>query len=276
MTIRGANRADVRFDGSTLKLVAAPNGGPPSSLNGIAVHTSGNVGIGTINPQSKLHVEAPGIAETIIRGGAERAILSLDSTIAGQNRVWTLESGLFGSPGLFGIYDRTSGRARVTIDTNGIVGVDVLQIRGGADLSEHFDIQSAGGADDTSDRIEPGMVARIDADRPGKLVVSTEAYDRRVAGIISGAGGVKPGMLMSQVGSVADGSHPVALTGRVYCFVDASYAPVEPGDLLTTSDTAGHAMKVTDPSRAQGAVLGKAMSGLKEGRGMVLVLVTLQ
>jgi len=35
-------------------------------------------------------------------------------------------------------------------------------------------------------------------------------------------------------------------------------------------------MKVTDHARAQGAVLGKAMTGLKEGSGLVLVLVTLQ
>ena len=48
------------------------------------------------------------------------------------------------------------------------------------------------------------------------------------------------------------------------------------GDLLTTSDTPGHAMKVTEHSQAQGAILGKAMSGLKAGKGMVLVLVTLQ
>ena len=120
------------------------------------------------------------------------------------------------------------------------------------------------------------MVVCIDQDNPGKLIVSSQAYDRRVAGIMSGAGGVKPGMVMSQAGSVADGAHLVALTGRVYCFVDASYGSVLPGDLLTTSDTPGHAMKVTEHASAQGAILGKAMSGLKAGKGMVLVLVTLQ
>jgi hypothetical protein len=53
-------------------------------------------------------------------------------------------------------------------------------------------------------------------------------------------------------------------------------SPIKPGDLLTTSDTPGHAMRVADHARAQGAVIGKAMSVLKEGKGMVLVLVTLQ
>jgi hypothetical protein len=35
-------------------------------------------------------------------------------------------------------------------------------------------------------------------------------------------------------------------------------------------------MKVADPVKAQGAILGKAMTPLREGRGLVLVLVTLQ
>jgi hypothetical protein len=35
-------------------------------------------------------------------------------------------------------------------------------------------------------------------------------------------------------------------------------------------------MKVTDREKAQGAIIGKAMTGLKEGKGLVLVLVTLQ
>ena len=57
---------------------------------------------------------------------------------------------------------------------------------------------------------------------------------------------------------------------------DASAGPIKPGDLLTTSDIPGHAKKVTNQARAQGAVIGKAMSPLGEGDGMVLVLVTLQ
>jgi hypothetical protein len=57
---------------------------------------------------------------------------------------------------------------------------------------------------------------------------------------------------------------------------DASNGPIEPGDLLTTSSAPGQAMKVTDHARAQGAILGKAMTGLSEGNGMVLVLVALQ
>ena len=152
---------------------------------------------------------------------------------------------------------------------NGRVVTQVLQITGGSDLSEQFDISSPA-------ELKPGMVVCIDAEHPGQLKASNAAYDRTVAGVISGAGGIQTGMLMGQNGTKADGKHPVALSGRVYVLADASSGPILPGDMLTTSSTPGHAMKVTDHTKAQGAVLGKAMTSLTEGKGMVLTLVTLQ
>ena len=68
----------------------------------------------------------------------------------------------------------------------------------------------------------------------------------------------------------------VALSGRVYVTADTSAGSIEPGDLLTTSSTAGRAMKAADHGQAQGAIIGKAMTPLTDGDGMVLVLVTLQ
>jgi hypothetical protein len=69
---------------------------------------------------------------------------------------------------------------------------------------------------------------------------------------------------------------PIALMGKVYCKVDASLAPIEVGDLLVTAPTPGHAMKAMDPSRAFGAVVGKALRPLAAGRGLIAVLVALQ
>jgi cytoskeletal protein CcmA (bactofilin family) len=142
--------------------------------------------------------------------------------------------------------------------------VKTLTITGGADIAEPFDL---GGED-----LEPGTVLVIDEDHTGRLRESGEGYDRRVAGVVSGAGGINPGLSLSQPG-VNAGGHPVALAGRVY--VKAT-GPVRPGDLLTTSDVPGHAMRAGDAARTHGAVLGKAMSELKSGRGLVLVLVSLQ
>lgn len=156
-----------------------------------------------------------------------------------------------------------------TLDVNGSTRTKILEITGGADLAEPFSVTG-------QPSIEAGTVVAIDPDHAGQLKIAERAYDRTVAGIISGAGGIQPGMIMGQDGTIAQGEHPVALTGRVYCKVDASYGAIQAGDLLTTSDTPGYAMKVTNPGRAQGAIIGKAMTPLDGGKGLVLVLVSLQ
>jgi hypothetical protein len=181
--------------------------------------------------------------------------------------------GTLGGPTQGGImiFRTSSGLETVRIDAEyGHTTTGILSITGGSDLSEQFDITTQDGA------VEPGTVVCIDPSNPGKLMACSRSYDRTVAGVVSGAGGIKPGMLMGQAGSPADGANPVALTGRVYCYVDASNGPVSPGDLLTTSDVSGHAMKATDFTRAHGAILGKAMTSLPQGKGLVLVLVSLQ
>jgi len=215
-------------------------------------------------------------------GGGQRAAVTVnpvgcgDIQVMGPNgnvNVWLTNLAGSNDNGWMGVHD-SAGTAKafmyVDSDGDGMTITDVIQINGGSDIAEPFDVSAA-------QTIEPGMVVAIDPQQPGKLRLSTTAYDRTVAGVISGAGGVNTGMMLRHAGTTADGEHPVALTGRVYCYVDADAGgPVVPGDLLTTSGTPGHAMRVDDNSRAGGAILGKAMSPLKRGRGLVLILVTLQ
>lgn len=279
MSIVGSRRADVRFNGSALSLAVSPNTGIPDPRNGVVISASGNVGIGTVTPGTKLHVESSGAAEITVKSFDERAILALDNGLSHPIRyVWTLESGLGGTyTSLFGIYNRNVNKPGLTIDGNLLVSVKALEITGGADFAENFDVSAEKYAGNPSEsEIQPGMVVAIDPANPGKLSLSGRAYDRRVAGIISGAGGVKPGMTMGQEQTLANGKYPVALSGRVYVWVDAARGAIQPGDLLTTSATPGHAMKARHTAQAQGAIIGKAMTGLKAGKGLVLVLVTLQ
>jgi hypothetical protein len=151
--------------------------------------------------------------------------------------------------------------------TSGLLSCSALKIRGGADLAEPFALSDFS--------IPVGAIVVIDPDNPGHLKESDQEYDRKVAGIISGAGGVQAGISMNQ-NSVFESGQNVALTGRVYALADATFGEITPGDLLTTSDTPGHARKVTDFEKAHGAVLGKAMTGLRQGKGLILVLVSLQ
>lgn len=135
-----------------------------------------------------------------------------------------------------------------------------------ADCAEDFDIANA-------DFVEPGTVMVLGED--GVLQPSQSAYDKRVAGVVSGAGNYKPGIVLDKQGSQPN-RKPIALLGKVYCKVDASVAPVKVGDLLTTSPKPGHAMKATDRDQAFGSVIGKALRPLHEGCGLIPILIALQ
>jgi hypothetical protein len=134
------------------------------------------------------------------------------------------------------------------------------------DCAEDFEMLGA-------EEVDPGNVVVIDSG--GVLKKSHEAYDRRVAGVISGAGEYRPGIVLGRQ-QAQEGRMPVALVGKVYCKVDAGYSPIKVGDLLTTSPTPGHAMKAQDQVKAFGAVIGKALHSLEVGQGLIPILVALQ
>jgi hypothetical protein len=109
----------------------------------------------------------------------------------------------------------------------------------------------------------------------GILCPSDRPYDKRVAGVVSGAGSYKPGLILDKQKSSTN-RMPIGLMGKVYCKVDASYGSIEVGDLLTTSATPGHAMRTDDPMKAFGSVIGKALQPLASGEGLIPILIALQ
>ena len=134
----GAQRGSLFFfGGSSLVNPVLGEGELRFFTNGaerLTVAHGGNVGIGTTAPLVNLQVQGSGYVEAKIKSINERAILSLDSTIGGLNRVWTLESGVFGNAGLFGIYDRTTQQARLVIDPAGNVGIGTTSPRAKLDV----------------------------------------------------------------------------------------------------------------------------------------------
>ncbi len=150
-----------------------------------------------------------------------------------------------------------------TIHLNADTGDIILR---NADAAEQFDLVV--GVEPT-----PGTVMVLDDS--GRVKPSETEYDHRVVGVVAGGGNFRPGIILDNQGSVA-GRVPISVMGKVSVLADATAKPIRVGDLLTTSGVAGHAMRAERGPHAFGATLGKALSGLAEGRGMVDMLVSLR
>lgn len=230
--------------------------------------SSDNLGIGTSSPTSPVHIASDLNAVIQLQDIGPNATQSGYLDFRNASGVETAWVG-FGTPGSahFSIVNaRPGGNIVLSPLGGGVVQVPVLEITG-ADLAEKFP---------ASEKVEPGMVVAIDAANPGKLCLARGAYNKCVAGVVSGANDFAAGAVLGNLPGHED-APAIALSGRVYIHCDASSGAIEPGDMLTTSDTPGHAMKAADATRLTGAVIGKAMQPLRAGeRGLVLVLINLQ
>jgi hypothetical protein len=157
------------------------------------------------------------------------------------------------------------GRTAAFFDGNVVVTGDIV-LTNAADCAEEFDVTEAA-------LNEPGMVMVLAAD--GRLQPCARAYDKRVLGVVSGAADYRPGIVLDKRPDLP-GRAPIALVGKVFCMVDAGHGKVEVGDLLTTSPTLGHAMRAEPVAEAFGAIIGKALQPLDQGRKLIAVLVALQ
>jgi len=227
----------------------------------MTIANGGNVGVNASNPSQALEVNGNFV---LIDGAvAYNGNGSIDAYIGGNGSGSDVQIGSMNAKITnVGFWNQPAG-AWMNIACSSIT------IEGGSDLAEPFKITSG------ENEVPQGAVVVIDEANPGQLKLTDQPYDSHVAGVVSGANGIHPGIQMYQQG-LLEGGRNVALTGRVYVQADTSNGAIKPGDLLTTSGTPGRAMRVSDHVKAQGAILGKAMTALNEGQGMVLVLVTLQ
>ena len=166
--------------------------------------------------------------------------------------------------GVYGQGARLAGEfiGDLHVSRNVIVDGDVQLT--GADCAEEFYVEEA--------RMAPPGTVMVAGERG--LVPCDLSYDRRVVGVVSGAGSYRPAMVLDRKST--GHRRPIALVGKAFCLVDASYGSVAVGDLLTTSETIGHARKAEGNVPLTGTVIGKALSELSEGRELVPILVALQ
>jgi hypothetical protein len=256
--------------------------------NGVGVegHSGGNVAVlgvsktgrgvmGISNTNLGVSGESqlfPGVRGTSVRGRGTEGFSTILEGVVGISKQSTgvlgiseaRGAGVIGQSntgvGIHGKGGRLAGLFEGDVEVTGDIRLS------NADCAEHFDIAGAMA-------VEPGTVMVLDD--AGALSASTHAYDKRVAGVVSGAGDYKPALVLDtrETGAVRQ---PIALLGKVFCKVDAQFGAIGVGDLLTTSPTSGHAMATSDPLKSFGAVIGKALRPWTSGQGLIPILIALQ
>lgn len=258
-----------------------------NSNNNISNTNSGNVGINTSNPTTRLHLFEPAGNGVSARFTIQDADSSAGFNLISWNRNWSFVSD--NSPA-DGLSISSLGGANFFIGYSGNVGIGTtspgafqLHVVGSGKITGDLNVTGVVNAKyqdlaewvESSQELQPGTVVVLDSERSNQVIAATQAYDSRVAGVIS----LKPGIALGEQG---EGRVLVATTGRVKVKVDATSGPIQIGDLLVTSDRNGYAMKSLPVDigglriHRPGTLIGKALEPLAQGSGEILVLLSLQ
>jgi hypothetical protein len=276
-----------QFDG-IVSIAASPGGTPVITLDG----GNGDVTVGATGRDGDLVLRDGAGKPRVVINGQDGTVILKDANgndaVSLDSRFGLLDLGAQGNEGDLRIRDNagtfvfTFDATFAVLDLGGKGNEGDLRLRNDAgDFTIHLD----GGAGDitllgadlaeefrSSAEVEPGSV--VVAAGADEVTVAREACDRRVVGVASGAGDLRSALRLGA--KPGEDRIPVALTGRVFCKADAAYGSITLGDMLTTSTTEGHAMRVDDHAAAAGAIIGKALAPLDDGRGLIPVLLTLQ
>jgi hypothetical protein len=270
---------------AVIVFAAAGNASAQWTTNGNNINNTntGNVGIGTTSPAGKLDLNGPDAAPTsgattngtLLLGASPSTNLVLTGGVSTTSSVYSwLQSRNRASAAFYDLALNPLG-GNVGIGTSAPSAK--LHVVGDVIVSGNIAAKYQDVAEwvPTRQKLEPGTVVVLDAERGSDVIASSQAYDTKVAGVISS----KPGLALGESG---EDKVLVATTGRVRVKVDATRAPIRVGDLLVTSDTTGYAMK-SEPIvingrsiHSPGTLIGKALEPLEKGTGEIMVLLSLQ
>ncbi|HSH31576.1 MAG TPA: hypothetical protein VK963_02805, partial [Candidatus Saccharimonadales bacterium] len=203
--------------------------------NNLFSGNTGNVGIGTTGPGSRLDIYQ-GTATS------NTNLLRILSDVGGAGNVKL----------------RVDSDGDLFLDGN-ITAASTTITAGAADVAEEYNV---------TDDAQPGDIVMAQGGiNVGK---SQGTYQRAILGVVS----TSPGLTLSlrdQNGTATTANpKPIALVGRVPVKVSGENGAIAVGDPLTSSSVPGMAMKATAP----GMIIGRALEPFSGERGVIEVFVT--
>lgn len=270
----GDRQGDVAFWGTTAGNMASrwKEGLHLQDFSDVGIHLSSPVSVKLSNPLPAIgiHMDPRDRATSWKQFGSPSLRLSVSVWDGAEPSLRHVDAeAVPAPPSAYAWRLKFGGSEKFRVDSEGnVIAFGTLRAESGGVLAEPAASLEA---------LEPGDVVEIDPDRPGYVRKSLNSFGPALVGVITDTPAIVVGNSTAGSGGNMGGRQPLmAFSGQTLVKVTDEGGPIQAGDLLTSSSTAGHAMRCPNAQACAGLTIAKAMSAHEAGRGVIRAFLMLR